>query len=123
MKGKTHSKGDELCVRQSGYQYDIQIGKIFLLPIGYKRRMFVDLQVLETLFLLNIRVYEIRRVLKYQGMPWEQMIIYVPLHSYNIGHFQFFKTKYGFVAHVLRGDNSIANIKLYLEHYNLYFLF
>lgn len=88
VKGTSYNKGDALCVRQSGYQCNVELGII-------------------------CRLYEIGKIIKYECLPIEQTISYEPMHIYIVGTSLCVKPKFGFVAHNSQGNYNFSNIILF----------
>lgn len=104
VKGTTYNKGDALCVRQAGYQYNTEIGKICLILFNDDRKVFLVMQIIETTFLPHRRSYKIGEIIKYECVPLEQAVSNEPLHIYNLGKLLCVKPKFGFVAHNSEGN-------------------
>jgi hypothetical protein len=98
VKGTMYNKGDVVCVRQFGYQSNIEMGQICLFLFDDERNVFVVLEIRETFFRPHRRTYELGTFVKYECLPLKEMLSYEPLHVYNIGNCIYVKLKYGFVA-------------------------
>ena len=98
VKGTTFKKGNVMILSQSGYQFEIRMGRICLFLHDDDDNIYIVFEVLETTFHRVLRCYELGKMLKYECHAFNRCIKYEPLHVYTVGNFLCAKPKYGFVS-------------------------
>lgn len=100
MKGIIYRKEDCLVIRQKGYQYGIEIGKVSIL-LSDEQCVFMVFEVLETHFIPYLRVYQIGKCVRYECLSLDDLPSREKLYIYNIGTTICVKPSYGLVARPL----------------------
>lgn len=97
VKGITYRNGDCSVIRQKGYEYGIEVGKMSIL-LSDEKSVFVVCEVFDTFFCPHLRVYQIGKCVRYDCLPLDELPSTEKLHIYNSGSFLCVKTNYGMVA-------------------------
>ena len=97
FRGNLYKKGDALAVRQEAYQYNVQMGRIAIILCNSEERLHFVVEILDTVFEPNLRLYELGNLIGYECLSFEKLLSYNPLHVYVQNTVSYVKLKHALV--------------------------
>lgn len=98
FKGTTYQKGDIVTLRQRGYQYKVEMGRITIILFDNNEEIFFLVEKLNCNFVPLIRMYELGASLSYECISVKDLMSYQPLHVYTKHARLYVKLKSGLVS-------------------------
>ncbi|KAE8741222.1 hypothetical protein FOCC_FOCC013256 [Frankliniella occidentalis] len=98
VKGTTYQKGNVVVIRQSGYQYQVELGGIVLIIYDNNDKLYLLFEKKKSEFVPHLRVYELHSTMSYECVCVDDLFSYQSLYVYKINGHQFVKLKHAVVC-------------------------
>ena len=98
VKGTQYKQGHVLLLGQSGYRYNIRLGKICIFLFN-EDNIYILYEEIENNFIPYLNAYEVGKVKSYVCQRFEKVSDFKPMKIYNIGNLLCIKPSHGFVSY------------------------
>ncbi|KAE8746883.1 hypothetical protein FOCC_FOCC006303 [Frankliniella occidentalis] len=96
--GTIYKKGNIVAIRQTTYQYEVEIGRILLVLYDNKDGVYLLLEKLATEFIPHLRVYEVGCKISYECISVCELMSTQSLHVYPSGSHLYVKLHHALVS-------------------------